>query len=72
MRLGKGSKPVRSDEGGGRSMPTFHVDPVCIDIHVEVLVQVSLRGTLANLFDLQETSTPCPRSMFGLSGGFPR
>ena len=51
---------------------TFHVDPVRINVHVEVLVQIPFCGTLANLFDLQETSAPRPLSVFGLSRGLLR
>lgn len=50
-------------------MATFHVDPVRINIHVEVPVQILLCGTFANLFDLQETSASCPRPMFSPSRG---
>lgn len=53
-------------------MLTFHVDPVRVNIHVEVPVQILLCGTLANLFDLQETSASGPRPMFGLSCGLLR
>lgn len=48
-------------------MSTFHVDPVRINVHVEVLVQILLCGAPANLFDLQETSAPRPLPMCGLS-----
>ena len=53
-------------------MSTFHVNPVCVDIHVEVLVQILLCGALANLFDFQETPAPRPRPMLGLSRRFLR
>jgi hypothetical protein len=53
-------------------MFTFHVNPVRINIYVEVLVQILLCGTFANLFDLQETSAPRSCSLFGLRHGFLR
>ena len=60
---------MRSTDG---AILTFHVDPIRVNIHVEVPVQILLCGTLANLFDLQETSASRPRPMFGLSCGLLR
>ena len=49
----------------------IHVYLVCINVRVEVLVQLLCR-TIANVFDFQETSASRPLLVFDPSRGFLR